>query len=124
MSEMGYREKCISQKGEFCHVCEAANGVRVHHIDGNRDNNSIENLIPLCRTCHAKVHTKAAQSPEIDELTEQLETESYLDTESDSENTITSISVDDETRDKLRARKTGNDTYDDVVRQLLSDTDA
>lgn len=27
--------------------------IDVHHIDGNRSNNSIDNLIPLCVWCHA-----------------------------------------------------------------------
>ena len=28
----------------------------VHHIDGNIQNNSLENLQTLCRPCHDKVH--------------------------------------------------------------------
>ena len=28
----------------------------VHHVDGNRENNAIENLITLCRGCHQLRH--------------------------------------------------------------------
>lgn len=30
--------------------------IDVHHIDKNRNNNRLENLITLCRKCHRKVH--------------------------------------------------------------------
>ena len=28
-----------------------------HHINGEKDNNSHDNLIPLCSTCHGRVHS-------------------------------------------------------------------
>lgn len=34
------------------------NIVAVHHYDGNHDNNSPENLIPLCPTHHQYVHSR------------------------------------------------------------------
>ena len=30
--------------------------VDVHHIDNNRQNNNISNLIGLCRKCHERAH--------------------------------------------------------------------
>ena len=30
--------------------------IDVHHIDGNKRNNSQQNLIPLCRSCHSLIH--------------------------------------------------------------------
>ena len=30
--------------------------LEVHHIDGNRDNNILDNLIILCANHHSKVH--------------------------------------------------------------------
>ncbi len=30
--------------------------LHIHHKDGNHDNNNKDNLIPLCPTCHGKVH--------------------------------------------------------------------
>lgn len=40
----------------FCEVCYGTRYLVVHHIDGNRKNNESENLIKICRSCHAKVH--------------------------------------------------------------------
>lgn len=30
----------------------------VHHIDGNKKNNNLTNLVTLCSQCHIKVHTQ------------------------------------------------------------------
>jgi 5-methylcytosine-specific restriction endonuclease McrA len=31
----------------------------VHHIDGSRTNHAVENLMPLCCSCHFKAHAEA-----------------------------------------------------------------
>ncbi len=42
-----------------CSVCrEPRNGVQIHHIDNDPSNNSTDNLILLCNTCHDEAHTK------------------------------------------------------------------
>ena len=56
MSE-SYRDKCLESKGHHCHICDADDYIVVHHIDGNQDNNSLENLIPVCRSCHSRIHS-------------------------------------------------------------------
>ena len=66
-----YRKKCLSQKEEKCKVCGKGEGIEVHHIDGDRANNNIENLIPLCKEHHLSVHRG---DEEVYELVEQLET--------------------------------------------------
>jgi len=53
---MRYREKCLQEKGEKCSECGATEDIEVHHIDGDRWNNRLENLIPLCHDCHQAVH--------------------------------------------------------------------
>lgn len=47
MSNQLYREKAIREFGEQCQRCGTEETVLVHHKDGNRDNNSLSNLIPL-----------------------------------------------------------------------------
>lgn len=39
-----------------CQKCSSAKFVVTHHIDGNRYNNSIDNLIRLCKRCHQIEH--------------------------------------------------------------------
>lgn len=48
-----------SGKPCVCKLCGKTHGkIDVHHLDGNRSNNSLSNLIFLCRKCHiSKAHT-------------------------------------------------------------------
>ena len=41
---------------ENCEICNKNKAMDVHHKDRNRSNNSIYNLISLCRRCHIKIH--------------------------------------------------------------------
>lgn len=51
-----YRRKCLEQKRNECYACGSDGYVEVHHIDGNRGNNSLDNLLPLCKSCHSDAH--------------------------------------------------------------------
>ena len=42
-----------------CKICGSTKNVDVHHIDGNPQNNSPQNLQRLCRSCHTKAHKQA-----------------------------------------------------------------
>lgn len=53
-----YRKKCIDRHGHKCAVCGFEDVIHVHHIDENRDNNNIDNLIPLCPNHHYLIHKK------------------------------------------------------------------
>jgi hypothetical protein len=53
-----YRTTCFSYHKKECIVCKESNIVSVHHYDENRNNNSPENLIPLCPTHHQYVHSR------------------------------------------------------------------
>lgn len=53
-----YRERALFEFGEKCEHCGYNKYVElldVHHIDGDRSNNLIDNLIVLCVMCHASV---------------------------------------------------------------------
>ena len=64
-----YRSRCLSEKGRSCVICSESEKVVVHHIDGDRSNNDIENLVPLCTSCHRRVH---AGSEGYEDWTEKL----------------------------------------------------
>lgn len=54
-----YRELALRHYRPVCGVCsydKNINGLVVHHIDRNRQNNKIENLQVLCATCHLIEH--------------------------------------------------------------------
>lgn len=54
----GYREKALNAYGEMCQQCGAEEHIEVHHIDRDRQNNALENLEVLCRSCHGDRHSK------------------------------------------------------------------
>ena len=51
----------LNRDGYMCRVCGSEDEIRVHHIDGYRENkpenNEMNKLITLCRSCHASVHS-------------------------------------------------------------------
>lgn len=50
--------KLLGEKCEGCGYDEYSLLLDVHHLDGNRNNNKLENLMVLCPMCHAKVTRK------------------------------------------------------------------
>ena len=42
---------------EKCAWCNSTKNLLVHHLDHNRLNNDISNLIVICKSCHQKHHT-------------------------------------------------------------------
>lgn len=41
-----------------CELCGSTINLCVHHIDGNRNNNDITNLLTVCKKCHQTHHVK------------------------------------------------------------------
>lgn len=53
-----YRLRAMSNLPHRCMVCgwdEDERILEVHHINENRQNNELENLVILCPTCHRKI---------------------------------------------------------------------
>jgi hypothetical protein len=43
-------------KEKICEICSSKTLVEVHHIDRDRTNNVLQNLLVVCRKCHRKIH--------------------------------------------------------------------
>lgn len=58
--EYSYREKAFRHYKPVCALCSFNNllALEVHHIDKDRLNNDISNLIILCANCHTLEHRK------------------------------------------------------------------
>lgn len=57
----GLREAVLQRDGQCCTKCSAADNLVVHHVDGVgrgsvSPNNVMDNLVTLCRGCHASIH--------------------------------------------------------------------
>jgi len=66
------REMVISLLGGKCAVCGSTENLHIHHIDGNRENNTAKNLILLCSSCHRRVHNGKIKLPVVVNLNEEL----------------------------------------------------
>lgn len=55
-----YRQNAWKTYEKKCHDCGITDEriLVIHHIDGNRKNGKIENLIPVCHNCHCIRHIK------------------------------------------------------------------
>lgn len=49
------RIEALKRTKGLCEIC-GSHAEIVHHIDGSKDNHSLENLIPLCKNCHKPLH--------------------------------------------------------------------
>lgn len=63
---IAYKNRALRVHGNICVVCGESRVVDIHHIDGNRDNNEIGNLVPLCPTHHRYAHSKYKNLIECD----------------------------------------------------------
>jgi hypothetical protein len=52
----GNQLKCFEFDKYRCTSCGSSNELIVHHRDHNRKNHDFNNLITLCRSCHARIH--------------------------------------------------------------------
>lgn len=59
-----YTTICFKYHKKECVICGESRIVEVHHYDENHQNNSPENLIPLCPTHHRLFHSRYRQDVE------------------------------------------------------------
>lgn len=54
-----YRKRALEHYGPICSRCKyTGTALQAHHIDENRSNNDIKNLMVLCSNCHIEKHAK------------------------------------------------------------------
>lgn len=53
-----YQYLCFANHTKECVVCGEDKIVAVHHMNENHDDNSIDNLVPMCPTHHQYMHSK------------------------------------------------------------------
>lgn len=58
------RDKCI------CQICGIKKSIIVHHLDGNKNNNVENNLLTVCKSCHAELHGHKKDHKYIKEIIE------------------------------------------------------
>jgi len=68
-----HRQRCFEEYDRLCQSCDATGTLDVHHIDGDQTNNSLENLIPLCKSCHRKVHNHTPDTRTIEKLIPRMD---------------------------------------------------
>ena len=111
MSGSDYRKRAIQEYGEVCHNCGEEEDILVHHRDGDRSNNELSNLIPLCSTCHGKVH---GRSDEVAPLVRDL---GYRPRSS----SRTTIALSDTLVDQLYERMSRGESYEDVLWKIIGE---
>lgn len=59
--EFIYRKLAFENNPHSCALCDFSEqyALEVHHIDKNRKNNDLSNLIVVCANCHRGIHKKA-----------------------------------------------------------------
>lgn len=65
-----YRRLCFSGHEHKCVICGEDKMLDVHHFDENRENNTVENLIPICATHHNYVHSGKYRHEVMDKIIE------------------------------------------------------
>lgn len=62
----------------YCCICNEKEVVDIHHLDEDRTNNDISNLVPLCPTHHAYMH-RGKSNLILSKLVEYLDTRVTVD---------------------------------------------
>jgi len=124
MNPQKYRTKCLNQKINACNVCGCSDELQVHHVDGDRTNNQLSNLIPVCTECHKKIHygvKKEKLNHRIEQLRSKLPTNKQSRIYDGTGMDVTTVQCSKETRDRLSEYKDehGFENYNQTLQHLL-----
>ncbi len=64
MTDRSFRQKVIDEYGNECLLCgrspsdgyDRRQGLSTHHVNGDASDNRLENVIPVCQSCHIHIH--------------------------------------------------------------------
>jgi hypothetical protein len=123
MFKHDYREKCLAQKINVCNICASDDELHVHHINGDRSDNRLSNLIPLCTDCHQDLHSKPDVGEPLARLQDKLPDSSLRFSEGPEPNYV-NMRIPKEVRDRLRRYKAEDgDTYGEAISELLEQSE-
>jgi uncharacterized protein YlaI len=60
-----YKQLINNFYGDKCYNCDKIDILHLHHIDEDKDNNKLNNIILLCKECHNNIHTKKKERKKI-----------------------------------------------------------
>jgi len=46
----------LDRDNDTCQKCGSKENIHIHHIDWNKENNELDNLVLLCSSCHSTLH--------------------------------------------------------------------
>lgn len=97
-----HRRRCLREKEAVCEVCGSDGPVDVHHANGDRSDDSLDNLIPLCRSCHRLTH----------------EGQTYLSRRLEGETPYPVIATPEEVEQAERLRQKDVNPVDQMIQEL------
>jgi len=112
-----YREFALSLKGERCEICGSTEDIVVHHADGDRSNNELENLIPVCRKHHAKIH---CGHDDVSEYVERLPKELIRETARDTGSGRSTITINSDVLGVMSEFKRDAESWNDFMWRVAS----
>lgn len=65
------KPRVLARDGGVCFVCGAVGKLDVHHVNRDKKNNSMLNLVAVCRTCHRKLENEDAARSLLNALIEK-----------------------------------------------------
>jgi ribosome-binding protein aMBF1 (putative translation factor) len=98
-----YRETALVERGDECEICGSDADIRVHHVNGDRSDGSVENLLVVCDGCHRKIHTATDHGERWDTYTDKLSAaDLYQKDSSGSDMVRRSVSIREDQQDWLQ----------------------
>jgi len=55
------RQLCLMHDDNTCLLCGRETN-QIHHINGNRKDNRVKNLMAICRKCHIEIHKRSSSN--------------------------------------------------------------